>query len=138
MARISAKPIVNYASINSFTFANHWIIRAGDPNTLYFQLVDLDMVDSTPCKAALRYMATTTGPDPIVITVTFPSIDDATQITATASPTADSSVWSVSLTPSQIPGSGAVQFAINDNGVIRRFGVMQMISVEYPDSDGSC
>lgn len=137
--RISAKPIVNYANINSFSFGNQWMIRAGDPNRLYFQLVDLDQTDNTMCKAPLRYLAQPTGADPIVITVTFPSIDDATQIQVQATQvTGDASLWYVDLTAAQIPGSGAVQFAINDNGIIRRFGVLSMISVEYPDNDGSC
>ena len=137
--RLSAKPIVNYANINSFTFGNQWIIRAGDPNSLYFQLVDLDHVDNSACKTPIRYVPVTAGPNPVVITVTFPSIDNATQITATATQlTGDASLWAVALNPSQIPGSGTVQFAINDNGVIRRFGVLSMMSVEYPDSDGSC
>lgn len=138
MARISAKPIVNYANINNFDFGNQWTIRAGDPNTLYFQLVDLDITDSTPCKAALRYMPQPVSP-PAIITVTFPSIDDDTQIQVNATQVAgDASIWMVSLTPAQIPGSGAVQFALNVDGVIRRFGVLGMISVEYPDNDGSC
>lgn len=137
--RLSAIPLVSYVNINAFSLVNQWIIRAGDPNSLYFQLVDLDHVDNSACKNPLRYMPVTAGPNPVSITVTFPSIDDAIQITATAAQiTGDSSMWVVALTASQIPGSGSVQFALNDNGVIRRFGVMAMISVEYPDSDGSC
>lgn len=135
--RLSAKTVINYGNINNFDFANQWMVRAGDPNSLYFQLVDLDKVDNTPCKAPLRYIPQNA---PIVVTVTFPSIDDATQIVATASPVdaSDGSLWRVDLTPAQIPGSGAVQFAISENGVIRRFGVLSMITVEFPDSDGSC
>lgn len=136
--RLSAKPIVDYTNINNFDFGNQWTIRAGDPNTLYFQLVDLDKVDNTPCKAPLRYMPQPVAP-PAVVTVTFPSIDDATQITATATQVSgDPSIWSVTLAPNQIPGSGNVQFALTVDGTIRRFGVQGMISVEYPDNDGSC
>ena len=40
--RLSAKPIVNYTDINHFSYVNQWIVSAGDPNVLYFQLVDLD------------------------------------------------------------------------------------------------
>lgn len=139
--RLSAKPIVNYANINNFDFGNQWTIRAGDPNTLYFQVVDLDKTDNTSCKSAQRYMAASAQDPavPPVMTVTFPSIDDANQITATATQVpGDDSLWMVTLTPDEIPGSGAVQFSLNVDGVIRRFGVLGMMSVEYPDSDGSC
>lgn len=139
MARLSAKPILNYANINNFDFGNQWTIRAGDPNSLYFQLVDLDKTDTA--RNPLRYIAGVgVSNQPVVVTVTFPSIDDATQIqvTATQPDANDGSVWKVDLTPAQIPGSGAVQFAISEGGIIRRFGVLAMMSVEYPDSDGSC
>lgn len=139
--RLSARSIVNYNSINSFSYANQWTIRAGDPNSLYFQLVDLNNTDNTVCKAPLRYIAgASTITQPAILTVTFPSIDDATQITVTATQAdpADGSIWKADLSPAQIPGSGAVQFAVSEAGVIRRFGVLAMISVEYPDNDGSC
>lgn len=136
--RLSARSVINYVNINSFTYGNQWIIRAGDPNTLYFQLIDLDQVDNSACKIPQRYMPQPVTP-PSVLTVTFPSLDDAAQIVATATQVAsDLSLWSVSLSPSQIPGSGAVQFALTVDGVTRRFGVLGMMSVEYPDSDGSC
>jgi hypothetical protein len=135
--RLSAKPIVNYDSINSFDTGNQWIIRAGDPNRLYFQLVDLDKVDSSMCKIPLRYVPQYTTSQ--VLQVTFPSLDDAAQIVATAAQVAgDGSIFYVDLTPAQIPGSGAVQFSLTLDGVTRRFGVLGMMSVEYPDSDGSC
>ena len=136
--RLSAKPIVNYANINNMDFGNQWIIRAGDPNRLYFQLVDLDKVDNSACKIPQRYIPIATTP-PVVMQVTFPSLDDATQIVATAvQSTQDNSVFYVDLSPSQIPGSGAVQFALTVDGATRRFGVTGMMSVEYPDNDGSC
>lgn len=136
--RLSAKPIINYANINNFDFGNQWTIRAGEPNRLYFQLVDLDVVDNSACKIPMRYMPQPTSP-PAVMTVTFPSIDDEDQIVVTATQVAgDDSLWYVDLAADQIPGSGAVQFALTVDGVVRRFGVLGMMSVEYPDNDGSC
>lgn len=132
--RISAKAIVNYATINSFQTGNQWEIRSGEPNTLYFQLVDLD-------QEALRYLAGIGGSNqPAGVAVTFPSIDDAQVITATATQvdSNDSSIWKVSLSSSQTPGSGNVQFAISEGAVTRRFSVLNMMSVEYPQNDGSC
>jgi hypothetical protein len=136
--RLSAKVIKNYANINNFDYGSEWTHRAGDPNTLYFQLVDLDKTDD---KNTLRYMAGIGGSNqPASVSVIFPSIDDSAQLTiaATQVDAADSSIWKVVLTPSQVPGSGAVQFAVTESTTIRKFSVMALMSVEYPDSDGSC
>lgn len=136
--RLSARPIVNFNSINSMDFGNQWIIRAGDPNRLYFQLVDLDKTDGSACKTPMRYVPQPVTP-PATMQVTFPSIDDDVQIVATATQvSADGSIWYVDLAADQIPGSGSVQFALTMDGAIRRFGVLNMMSVEYPDADGSC
>lgn len=138
--RLSARVIKNYANINNFDFANQWMIRAGDPNVLYFQLVDLDQSDSKGLNP-LRYVAGAGMLNqPASIVVTFPSIDDANElvINAVAVDALDGSLWKVTLAPDQIPGSGSVQFALTENTTIRRFNVLGMMSVEYPDSDGSC
>lgn len=137
--RLSAKVILNYANINNFDFGNQWTIRAGDPNTLYFQLVDLDKVDSS--KAPLRYIAGVgVSNQPASINVIFPSIDNASKLTiaATQVDAADGSVWKVDLTASQVPGSGNVQFEVTESTSIRRFGVLNLMSVEFPGNDGSC
>lgn len=129
MSRISAKPIVNFANINQFSFGNQWAIRAGDPNTLYFQLIDLDQNE-------LRYLV---GVSQVSgITVTFPSIDDSLVINATAvQDTNDKSVWAVTLAPNQLPGSGNVKFAVVEGSNTRRFNVLNMLSVEIVN-DGGC
>ena len=49
-SRLSARPIVNFQNVNSFKYANQWTVSAGNSNTLYFQLVDLD-------QCGLRYLA---------------------------------------------------------------------------------
>jgi hypothetical protein len=85
--RLSAKPIVNYTDINHFSYVNQWIVSAGDPNVLYFQLVDLDQgpanviggytfLYAPPLSGniGLRYMAGVgTSNQPVTLTVTFPS-----------------------------------------------------------------
>lgn len=132
--RLSAVPLVNYSNTNSFMGANEWIIRAGDPNKLYFQLIDLDS-----CGGKLRYM---TGVDvsnqPVVVTVTFPSIDDEQVITVdgTVDPN-DASVFSIDLTNLQIPAGGNVTFSITEGTATRQFTVINMISVEQINQ-GSC
>lgn len=134
--RISAKPVINYCNVNSFTTGNQWTIRSGEQNTLIFQLVDLD-------KSDLRYIPGV-GVDnqPVQVSVTFPSIDDGVSITVPAIQVSsdDASLWQVSLSPGQIPASGNVLFSIMEGGKIKRFNVINMIMVELVGNgnDGSC
>ena len=130
--RLSAKAVVNFANVNNFQTENQWMIRAGEPNTLYFQLVDLD-------QNSLRYLAGIgVSNQPFQVSVTFPSIDNAkkfTVIAVQADPN-DSSLWSVPLTAVQIPQSGNVQFTVAQGSTIRNFNVLNFLSVEYPTNDG--
>jgi len=130
--RLSANLIVNYSNPNMFGTTNQWQIRAGDPNTLYFQLVDLD-------QNKLRYLTGLAG-TPVGITVTFPSIDDTKKIVATAvqANAADGSIWQVNLLSTMVPASGNVIFNLSEGTVMRTFKLMNALSVEYPGSDGSC
>jgi hypothetical protein len=155
MARLYAKPIITWCNVNQYAFGNQWIVRAGDPLTLYFQIVDTDQAISgnnqgigifsgiTPVgtTAGLRYLlGIGSSNQPYGITVTFPSIDSSKTLTATAQQADpnDSSIWKVSLPASQIPSGGNVQFAIQEGSAIRRFSVVNMIGVEDPTNDGSC
>lgn len=133
--RLSSKAILNFANINNFDFGNQWAVRAGDPNTLYFQLVDLDQMDP-PTKSALRYIPASGA----IVTVTFPSIDSAAVVTVTAAlaNAADGSLWSVALTSTQIPATGNVLMSVNEGGAVRTFSVINMMSVEYPSTSNSC
>lgn len=151
--RLSARPLLNYANVNSFSYGNQWTIRAGEQNVLYFQLVDLDQGPATVVggplfqgspslsgNIGLRYMAGVgSANQPVGMQVSFPSIDDLQMIVATAvQETDDKSIWKVTLNENQKPNSGAVIFAISEGGRTRRFNVLQMIAVEYPQNDGSC
>jgi|GEM_PF-2926215 len=129
MSRLSVKIIKNYYNNNMFAYANEWIIRANEPNLLYFQLVDLD-------NDSLRYMPSV----PTLVYMKLLSIDSADVIMAPASlaDPLDTSIWKISLGASQIPKSGNVAFQISENGVIRTFSILNGISVEYPGNDGSC
>jgi len=155
--RLSVRPLLNYANVNSFSYGNQWIIRAGDPNVLYFQVVDLDQgpanVIGGPLPSfgfqgsttlsgnvGLRYVVGVgTNNQPAAITVTFPSIDNTQVITlpAVQDPN-DASIWSVTIGQNQKPNSGNVQFAVAEGNSIRRFGVLNILSVEYPQADGAC
>jgi hypothetical protein len=149
--RLSANLVVNYATVNQFSYANQWKIRAGDPNTLYFQLVDLDQninntngsngQNSNGPTSSLRYLAGIgSSNQPYGVQVTFPSIDDSIALTVQAvqvSPS-DSSLWSVSLGQTQIVNSGNVVFAVTEGTFTRTFFVMNALSVEFPSTNGSC
>jgi hypothetical protein len=133
--KLSARVVKNYANINSFDFGNQWEIRADEPNTLYFQLVDLDR--SSKDAGPLRHI-----PQGSVITlnVLFPSIDDAEEleIAAAAVSAADGSLWKIDLAADEVPASGNVIFELTIDGTLRRFSLINGITVEYPGNDGSC
>lgn len=154
--RLSARPLLNYVNVNNFSYGNQWLVRAGDPNVLYFQVVDLDQgpfatigganpvfgfqASSLSGNIGLRYMVGVSSQNqPAAVTVTFPSIDDTQVITAPAVQDAnDKSIWSVTLGPNQKPQSGNVQFAVAEGNSIRRFSALNLLGVEYPTGDGSC
>ena len=133
--KISARVVKNYANINNFSFGNQWEIRANEPNTLYFQLVDSDLASKEGCQ--FRYIPVGTDID---VNVIFPSIDDDGDLTVAAAPVsaADGSLWKVDLTALQVPASGNVVFELIVDGVTRSFGIVNGIQVEYPGSEGSC
>lgn len=138
--RLSAKIVVNYANVNQFSYANQWKIRAGEPNTLYFQVVDLDQMDSCGM-AGLRHMVGVGSINqPFGITVRFPSVDDSKTILATASMADpnDPSIWQVSISPIQTPNSGNVIFSVTEGSATRTFKLMNGLAVEQVGNDGSC
>lgn len=131
--RLSAKALVNWATVNNFDYANQWLIRAGEKNILYFQLFDLEQCDQ------LRYVAGVgVSNQPASIVVTFLSIDSTKviQAIATQDPN-DGSIWSVTLSSSQIPQGGNVKFTLTEGTIIRNFSVLALLGVEYPGNEGS-
>lgn len=153
--RLSAKPIITWCNVNDYVFGNQWIIRSGDPNTLYFQVLDIDQaiggvnqgllvfsgITPVGTVAGLRYLlGIGSSNQPYGITVTFPSLDSrkTIQVAAVQADANDSSIWKVSLASIQIPQSGNVQFAVQEGSTIRRFSVTNMLSVEDPLDNGSC
>jgi hypothetical protein len=130
---LSAKPILTYANTNQFSYGNQWTIRQGDPNILYFQVVDKDQSD-------LRYMVGVGVSNiPASINVIFPSIDDSKIITivATQADASDPSIWKISILSTQSPFSGNVKFSVTEGSNTRSFSVLNMLNVELVDN-GSC
>lgn len=132
--RLSAILLTNFCDINMFSQEDQWRIRAYEPNTLYFELVDLDQ-----CK--LRYLpGIGTANQPYSVSVTFPSIDDSKILTIQAvqvSP-ADASVWAVTIQANQVPQSGNVGFSVTEGNVTRSFRLTNALAVEFVLQDGSC
>lgn len=129
--RLSAVPIITWCNVNDFTTGNQWIIRQGDPNTLYYQLVDLDHNSS-------RYIAGVgTANQPASMTVTFSSIDDdqIVQIPATQDPN-DGSIWAFNISPTQHIFGGNVKFSLTEGSATRTFFVMNMMAVENTNNPG--
>jgi hypothetical protein len=130
--RLSARAIVGFQNINSFKYANQWIVNAGDQYTLYFQLIDLDASCDEACP--LRYIPTGT---PVQIRVHFASIDCAKAFTLIGNqdPT-DGSIFSVTVPATSTPQSGNVGFQLFQGNNINTFTVLQLIDVIYPMNQG--
>jgi hypothetical protein len=148
---LSANLIVNYANINQFSYANIWRTRSGDPNTLYFQLVDLDQninntngstsQNSNGPTSSLRYLpGVGTANTPYSVQVTFPSIDDSRALTVQAIQASpyDNSIWMVVLSGTQMCNSGNVFFSVTEGTATRKFQVTNALSVVFPTNNGSC
>lgn len=127
--RLSARPIINYSDINHFRFASEWSIRQDEPNTLYFQVVDLD-------QELLRYLSSDAA---YTASVIFPSANaDGSDLTKSALQVSalDRSILSVSLLSTEVPRTGNVRFEFTENGVTRRFTLLQGIVVEKTNEGG--
>jgi len=155
--RLTSVPIINFSNINDFQEGSQWTIRATDPQTLYYQLFDLDNVNNLSPFAALnsgffnaaiqsspqRYIAGVgTSNQPAVMTVTFPSLNVGRTFTFNATPDPnDASVWSITLpgyTNTTIaPSSGNVMFSLTQGLQTVTWTVVNMIAVEMTNC-GSC
>jgi hypothetical protein len=126
--RLSAQTLKNFQNVNSFQKSSEWTIRLNEPNTLYFQLVDLD-------QDGLRYIPTGASPS---VQVVFPAVNPDNVITKTAiqASSLDGSLWKVDLLSTEKPSSGNVQFILTEGGVTRRFVVLQGLVVELFNQGG--
>ena len=153
--RITSLAIKNFSNINDFATSAQWIIRASDPNTLYFQLYDLDNVEPIPYapmnggffgglqNTPQRYIAGVgTNNQPVVLTVTFPSlcIGKTLIFTATQDPN-DGSVFSISLpgytNTALAPSSGNVIFNLTQGINTVTWVVRDMLAIEVTNQ-GCC
>lgn len=126
--RLSSLPLKNFQNINSFQKSSEWIIRHDEPNTLYFQLIDLD-------QDSLRYIPTGLAPS---VQVVFPAVNASNVITKTATQVSvlDGSIWKVDLLNTEKPSSGNVMFVLTEGGVSKRFTLLQGLVVELFNQGG--
>lgn len=154
--RLTSQPIINFSNINDFQTASQWTIRATDPQTLYFELFDLDNVDSIPYSAPFnggffglnqtmpqRFIAGVgVSNQPVVMNVTFPSLNVGNTLTFTATQDPnDGSVFSISLPGytniGYAPSSGNVIFSLTMGINTYTWVVTNMIAVEMTNQ-GCC
>ena len=157
--RLTSVPIINFADINDFQTSSQWTIRATDPNILYFQLFDLDNQNTAspasffPLNGGFFNAAIQTAPQrfiagvgssnqPVVMTVTFPSLDPSLTFTYTATQDPnDGSVFSITLpgynSAGRAPASGNVMFSLTMGILTWNWTAQNMVAVESFNS-GSC
>lgn len=129
--RLSAKTLKNVDSLNSWQYAENWIVRqfgmSGETATLYFQLVNLD-------RDNIRYMPSALA----TASVTFSNLNDELVIVKTAQIAFadDRSIWKIDLTDADLPASGNVIFSLTDNGKTYRFNITNGLSVELVNAGG--
>jgi len=132
-SRLAAKPIVNFQNINSFNYANQWIVSAGDSNVLYFQIINLD-----GCGCPLRYIPGIGSTNqPVGLKVTFPSIDCSQVLTLLAQQNPnDGSIWSVTIPTTSTPQTGNVNFQLFEGNSFKTFQGLQLLVVQYNNNGG--
>jgi hypothetical protein len=157
--RLTSVPIINFANINDFQTASQWTIRATDPQTLYFQLFDLDNQNTAspasffPLNGGFFNAAIKTAPQryiagvgvsnqPFSMTVTFPSLDPSNTLIFNAIPDPnDASVWHIVLpgytNTAMAPSSGNVIFSLTQGVNTVTWVVQNMIAVEMTNQ-GCC
>ena len=140
--RLSAKILKNVNNVNSWTYTNQSFMSEGQANTLYLQLVDLDMstsVDSEKLVAfpqyPIRYISQATT---LTTSVTFQSLDDSLEfsISGTQPYAQDRSIWKFDLSASQIPSGGYIKVNIAEDSVVKSFLVKNAIEVDFLDIGG--
>jgi hypothetical protein len=140
--RLNAKILKNVNSVNSWQNASQAYMAEGQPNTLYLQLVDLDVstnVDTEKSPAfpqnPIRYMSQAAV---LSASATFLALvdDEEFSIVGTQPFADDKSIWKFSLSADQVPSSGNLKVTLTEDGVDRSFIVKGALSVETLEAGG--
>jgi hypothetical protein len=127
--RIYIRPLKNVDNVNAFAYSSEFSVYDGQPNDLYFQIVDLDRGEN------FRYMPVAGSS----ASLSFLNIDSSKQFERSGSQPfpLDPSIWKVSTSASELMTSGNVVLNLTENGITRKYLVQSVI---YTNSTnvGSC
>lgn len=117
---LSARFLNDVSGVNSFDHVTSIELGAGDPSTVYFQLVDASVHRSEDGyrPAGRRYVPAAGA----TLQVVLENIDDAKKITryATQPYAQDPSIWALSIQASDaIEGTVPLRMTLNESGTIR-------------------
>lgn len=122
MSLLSARILTDVANVNNFRYANQARFTAGDPQTIYFQLLDATQ-DSDRNPPGRRYVPLAGA----LVQVTIGLIDQTKQIIRAASqafPTSDPSIWALTIfSTDQLRGMYDLRFQLTE-GLSVRLGVV--------------
>jgi hypothetical protein len=129
--RLSAKIIKNYINNNVWEYDTQIRIRAGEQASFWLQLVDLDR--------NIRYISPSATAN-LNLSVYFASVDDSKKINVlgTVASVDDKSIWVIQLDGSFTPNSGNLFVTFNDNGIIRKFMLLDILKVDDEFNVGGC
>lgn len=138
--RLSAKMLQSVENVNSWKYSNQAYVYEGQANDVYIQLVDLAKDPAIIQKGSMfpenpmRYVPQGT----VIVSATFPSIDDAEEFTAIAvQPFADDkSIWKFALAESQLPNTGYFKLTVSENGVEKTVSIRNAIYTELLNIGG--
>jgi hypothetical protein len=135
--RLGFEILSNVQNVNSFDEPASYTLYLGNPDTLYFRLVNLDEVDTTTGKY-LRWV-------PLVadsITVQFKSIDSNKNLSKVATQpfqADDRSIWSVPILPSDaISAMGMTLTMISGGQTYTLLPVTQLVTDKTNDGRFYC
>jgi hypothetical protein len=122
--KLSARPLIEVANVNSFDVATQVEFSVGDTFSFYFQLTDLEKnrVQYGWNPPGLRYVAATDA----TLALTFQNIDRAKEFVRAASRpfAADGSIWSVPLLATDpLHGTVSIRAVLTEGGVARSFSI---------------
>jgi hypothetical protein len=135
---LSARPLINVANVNTWSFADQIAFTQGDQVTIYFQLIDVLKDTSVQgFKPAGRRYIPASG---ATLSVTIPNIDTSKILTKVATnPYAnDTSIWSFTILPTDpVVGTITLKLALTEGGVIT-YGVVNTALSIVPQDGSFC
>jgi hypothetical protein len=118
---LSARPLENVQTVNSYEIVDHLEFTEGDGPSLYFQLIDLtkDRSEQGFIPAGRRYMPAAGA----TLQVIFDNLDDAKVTTKVAVQpfVQDASIWRVDLMPTDpVIGTVRVKLVLTEGAAVKR------------------